>query len=240
MKSRLILWSGLGALGLFGTMGGAWILSLPQPLANTTAPPIAQAEADALLAALKPPKRLVVDRGVATTTGISASMPMALTLIQAIAGREQAEAVARDIGVTHWDARRDSKAFQFTRPFALTAIGNTIALWNREQLGIELTSSIDEVSLALIADAWSRTYRSRAVTFSRTDGAKETRNGIRVIPDRVAGSWPAQHLLPTIGVRQPARALDETLQEITTRYGVRTMDFVARQLEYSPPSASPR
>ena len=27
------------------------------------------------------------------------------------------------------------------------------------------------MSLALIADAWSRTYLSRAVTFSRTDGA---------------------------------------------------------------------
>jgi hypothetical protein len=29
MKSRLILWSGLGAVGLFGAAGGAWILSLP-------------------------------------------------------------------------------------------------------------------------------------------------------------------------------------------------------------------
>jgi putative intracellular protease/amidase len=111
-------------------------------------------------------RRLVVDQGVATTTGITASMPVALTLIEAIAGREKAEAVGRDIGVTHWDARHDSDAFQFTRPFALTAIRNTVAFWNREQLGIELTPGVDEVSLALVADAWSRTYRSRGVTFS--------------------------------------------------------------------------
>ena len=32
-------------------------------------------------------RRIVVDRGVATTTGISASMPMSLTLIEALAGR---------------------------------------------------------------------------------------------------------------------------------------------------------
>ena len=34
-------------------------------------------------------RRLVVDKGVVTTTGISASMPTALTLIEAIAGRRQ-------------------------------------------------------------------------------------------------------------------------------------------------------
>jgi putative intracellular protease/amidase len=77
-------------------------------------------------------RRLVVDGGVATTTGITASMPMSLTLIEAIAGRDKAEAVARGLGLTDWDARHDSGAFQFTRPFALTAIGNTLAFWNRE------------------------------------------------------------------------------------------------------------
>ena len=183
-------------------------------------------------------RRLVVDQGVATTTGITASMPIALTLIEAIAGRDKAEAVGRDIGVTHWDARHDSDAFQFTRPFALTAIRNTIAFWNREQLGIELTPGVDEVSLALVADAWSRTYRSRAVTFSRTDGAQQSRNGIRIVPDRVGASWPAKHLLPAIGDRQPARELDEALHGITARYGMRTADFVAMQLEYPRPSAS--
>ena len=36
-------------------------------------------------------RRLVVDDGVATTTGITASMPMSLTLIEAIAGRDKAQ-----------------------------------------------------------------------------------------------------------------------------------------------------
>jgi putative intracellular protease/amidase len=380
MKSRLMLWSGLGAVGLFGAVGGAWILSLPPAPANTPAPPIGKQEADALLAALEPPKRrrpliailgindategtdylmpygilrrsnvadvvplstepgpvklypalevepqatvaefdrqhpdgadyvivpamsrdddpavlewlrrqaaksamiigvcagakvvasagllddkratthwyyleelrskhpsiryvadrrLVVDQGVATTTGITASMPMSLTLIEAIAGREKAEAVGRDIGLMHWDAGHDSHAFQFTRPFALTAIRNTITFWNQERLGVELTPDIDEVSLALVADAWSRTYRSRAVTFSRTDKAVVTRNGIRVIADRVVASWPAERQLPAIGNLQPATALDEALRGITVRYGVRTADFVAMQLEYPRPA----
>jgi putative intracellular protease/amidase len=184
-----------------------------------------------------PDRRLVVDQGVTTTTGITASMPVSLTLIEAIAGREKAEAVGRDLGVT-WDARHDSDAFQFTRPFAITAIVNTVAFWNREQLGLELTPGVDEVSLALVADAWSRTYRSRAVTFSRTAGAQQTRNGMRIVPDQVAASWPAEHLLPAIGDRRPATALDEALQGISTRYGTRTADFVATQLEYPRPSGS--
>ena len=83
-------------------------------------------------------RRMVIDGKVATTTGISASMPIALTLIEAIAGRQKAEAVARDIGVPDWDARHDSDAFRFTRPFATTALRNTAAFWNRETLGIDL------------------------------------------------------------------------------------------------------
>jgi putative intracellular protease/amidase len=177
-------------------------------------------------------RRLVIDGGVATTTGITASMPMALTLIEAIAGRDAAERVAHDVGLTQWDTRHASHAFQFTRPFALTAVGNALALWNREQLGLELEPGIDEVTLALVADAWSRTYRSRAVTWSRTEGATESRNGVRIRPDRVTATWPLEHLLPAIAGRKPASALDEALSEIANRYGMRTADFVAMQLEY--------
>jgi putative intracellular protease/amidase len=177
-------------------------------------------------------RRLVVDRGVATTTGISASMPMSLTLIEAIAGRDKARAVGRDIGLAEWDARHDSDAFTFTRPFALTAIGNTAAFWAHERLGIELKEGVDEVSLALVADAWSRTYRSQAVTFARAAGALQSSNGIRILPDEVAANWPADQLLPEIGDRKPAEALDDTLRAIAARYGTRTTDFVAMQLEY--------
>ncbi|QRM27946.1 DJ-1/PfpI family protein [Microvirga sp. VF16] len=376
MKKRLVLWSSLGVAALLATIGAAWVLSLPPAPDVGAAPPIAKEEADAMLAALKPPKRqrpliaiigindatettdylmpygilrradvadvvalatkpepvtlypafkvvpdmtvadfdtrhpdgadyvivpamsrdddptvlqwlrnqaakgatvigvcagakivgetglldgklatthwyyldelrkrhpairyvadrrLVVDRGVVTTTGITASMPMSLTLIEAIAGRDKAEAVARDLGLPHWDARHESDAFTFTRPFALTALANTLAFWNREQLGIDLRAGADEVSLALVADAWSRTYRSHAVTFARTADALETRNHIRIIPDKVATNWSAEHLLPAIGSQRPAQALDQALQGIATRYGMPTADLVAMQLEY--------
>jgi putative intracellular protease/amidase len=177
-------------------------------------------------------RRFVVDNGIATTTGITASMPMSLTLIEAIAGRDKAAAIAGEIGIANWDARHESDAFKFTRPFALTAIGNTAAFWNREQLGIELKEGVDEVSLALVADAWSRTYRSRAVTFAGTADAQASRNGIHILPDQVVTNWPVERLLPSVGDRRPAEVLDDTLRDITNRYGARTTDFVAMQLEY--------
>lgn len=178
-------------------------------------------------------RRFVVDDRVATTTGISASMPMSLTLIEAIAGRDKARAVGREIGLAEWDARHESDAFAFTRPLALTAFRNTAAFWTHEKLGIELKEGVDEVSLALVADAWSRTYRSRAMTFARTAGAQQSRNGIKILPDEVAADWPAVRRLPDISDRAPADTLDDTLQAIATRYGTRSTDFVAMQLEYS-------
>lgn len=176
-------------------------------------------------------RRLVVDRGVATTTGISASMPLALTLIEAIAGREKAVSVARELGLASWDARHDSDAFRITRPFALTVLRNRLAFWNRETLGLRLAPGVDEVSLALVADAWSRTYRSRAVTFAGSSGPQQTRNGIGVHPDEVATSWPAERLLPAFEGRPPARALDEALRGIAARFGPRTASVVTMQLE---------
>ena len=180
-------------------------------------------------------RRMVIDRGIATTTGISASMPMMLTLVEAIAGRARAEAVARELGVAHWDARHASAAFRFTRPFATTALANRLAFWRHEPRAFELRPGFDEVSLALAADAWSRTYRSRAITLSASgEEAVVGRHGIRSLPDDTAARWPPQkmaraELWPG---RPPAQVLDRTLDAIGARYGRGTADMVAMQLEY--------
>jgi putative intracellular protease/amidase len=185
-----------------------------------------------------PDRRLVVDGRVATTTGITASMPMMLTLIEAIAGRARAEAVAQDLGIGQWDVRHDSGAFQFTRPFAMTAMRNTLAFWEHERLGLALKPGVDEVALALVADAWSRTYRSRAVIFAGSADPQRSANGMRIVPDTVASGWSAERVIPTGLERPPARALDKALGEIAGRYGRDTAEMVAMQLEY--PTRTPR
>lgn len=177
-------------------------------------------------------RRLVVDGTVATTTGITASMPMMLTLIEAISGRVKAEAVAHDLGLEQWDARHASDAFRLTRPFATTVLANRMAFWNREELGIRLEPGMDEVSLALAADAWSRTYRSHATSYAGSPDEVVTMSGVRVVPDQSDADWPKGRRVSTFPDRKPAEALDLVLDAITARYGDRTTGVVAMQLEY--------
>jgi transcriptional regulator GlxA family with amidase domain len=177
-----------------------------------------------------PDRRLVVDGGVTTTTGITASLPMMLTLIEAIAGRDKAVAVAHDLGLAEWDARHASDAFTFTRPFATTVLGNVVAFWNRETLGVPLTPGVDEVTLAIVADAWSRTFRSRAVTFADGPDTVTTENGVRIVPDVARDAAPPETV--TLSDAPTIAALDAALDAIGDRYGRATADVVAMQLEY--------
>ena len=57
MNRRLVWWGGLGIVAVLVVIGGAWILSLPPTPAAMAVAPIAPDEADATIAALKPPKR---------------------------------------------------------------------------------------------------------------------------------------------------------------------------------------
>lgn len=177
-------------------------------------------------------RRMVADGTIVTTTGITASMPMMLTLIEAIGGRQTAEAVARDIGLERWDARHASAAFTLTRPFATTVLANRAAFWTHEDLGVRLDPGMDEASLALMADAWSRTYRSNAVTFAASAEAVATANGIRVVPDRIATDWRKDYMLSTLAGEPPSVTLEHALRAIAGRYGERTRQLVAMQLEY--------
>ncbi|MEO7774294.1 MAG: DJ-1/PfpI family protein [Steroidobacteraceae bacterium] len=177
-------------------------------------------------------RRFVSDGRIVTTTGITASIPTMLTLIEAIAGRDKAASVARELGGESWDARHSSAAFAFTRPFALTLLMNKHASWRHEKLGIEIDNGVDEVSLALVTDAWSRTYRSRALTIGRSPGTIETRSGLKILPDFFSGEALPEQRLPAIGAAAPALALDAALTAIETRYGEATAKLVAMQLEY--------
>lgn len=184
-------------------------------------------------------RRWVVDNGIVTTTGITASIPTMLTLIEAIADNKTAQRVAQDLGVTQWSAAHDSQAFRFTRPFAFTVMENTLAFWRKEQLALPLHTGIDEVSLALVADAWSRTYRSRVTTFTPDHGTIVTLNGMQIITERATTTSDNGTAVPVVDMAHPAAALTGTLNAIGKRYGLPTASVVAMQLEYPWPPARP-
>jgi hypothetical protein len=143
--------------------------------------------------------------------------------------------VAHDLGVTSWNARHASRAFRFTRLFATTVLLTKLAFWNQDAFVIRLERGLDEVTLALVADAWSRTFRSHARTLAASLEAVESRNGVRVVPDQAEKNRPQGGLVSVFPDVKAANALDLALDAITARYGKRTTDVVAMQLEYPRP-----
>jgi putative intracellular protease/amidase len=176
-------------------------------------------------------RRFVADRGVVTTTGVSASLPISLAIVAAIGGREGADALAREVGVAGWDATHDSGQFHLTRDDVWAVIGNVLSFWRHEIVGIPVSTGVDEIALAFTADAYSRTYTSRAVALASAGGAVITAQGIVLVPDGLLGRQDIDVELPALPQDRPARALESALSGIAARYGQGTADMVRLQLE---------
>ena len=179
-----------------------------------------------------PDRRYVADDGIVSTTGVTASLPVSLALVEAIAGRERAEEMARELGVASWDTRHDSSAFHMDGPLLRQALKNEYL--SREHIyGVPVYDGVDEVALAFTTDAWSRTRRSQALTVADTWDAIETAGGLIVVPDLLTGDQSIDTMLPPPSPRLAAQSLPSTLQEIADKYGGKTALFVAVQLEYA-------
>ena len=181
--------------------------------------------------------RYVVDGRIVTSAGISAAMPTSLALVEAIAGRDAASRLAEALGVGDWSANHDSDQFlpKFgvnLRAFAAVMVTNG---WfhSTQQIGVPLSAGMDEIALALTADAYSRTGRSQAVSMAASDAPVVTRNGLVVLPDRVErGSDTVDRMLAAPGTLPSARALDIALVDIASLYGRNTAYGVALDFEY--------
>lgn len=188
-------------------------------------------------------RRYVADGNVVTTTGVSASVPVSLALVEAIAGKERAQRVASSWGVEDWSPAHDSDAYGLEAGHVFTWLGGMVAFWRNDTYVVPVEDGVDEVTLSLFADAWSRTSRSEALTVAAADGPILTRGGLRLLPDRVRAPMERPDPAPA-GLKplEPLTTLDGALAGIAETYGHRTADFVALQLEYdwSPADAGGR
>ncbi len=176
-----------------------------------------------------PRQRYVADRGVATTTGITASVPATLALVEAIGGRAKAEAVAAGLGVASWDPEHDSERFGLTIGRAWNYVLNKAAFWRDERWSVDVRDGMDDIALALAADAWSRTGHVSVVAVSPS-GPVTLRSGMVLIAQPAAGGLPRLPLAPGLA---PVRQLDRTLSEIAQRYGASGRDWVMQEMEYA-------
>jgi hypothetical protein len=97
-----------------------------------------------------------------------------------------------------------------------------------------VSTGVDEIALALIADAYSRTYRSQALSVSDSQSLIRTRRGLLLLPDVAVGtSKVPDRMLPRFDSIAPVRTLDWALDGIAEAYGEPTAAFVALQIEYA-------
>jgi putative intracellular protease/amidase len=172
--------------------------------------------------------RWVVDGKMMSTTGVSASVPASLVLVEAIAGHAVAERTAQSLGVAQWDSTHDSTAFGFSAKHFGVIANNWLAFWRHESFALAVQEGVDEMAAAQTADAWSRTYRSRAVA-TGSDTLVRSRRGLLI--ETEATAKPSDVLPPGSAAAGPV-ALDTTLDDIATRYGEATANLVALELEH--------
>lgn len=179
-------------------------------------------------------QRYVADGKVITTTGVTATIPVSLAVIEAIAGPGRATSVAASLGggEASMSPAHSSQSFQFAWRHKFTVAGNFLSFWSHEDVGIAVAPGVDEIALALQAEVYSATFRSTAYTVAQQPGPLKTKRGLTILPDRIAGKdAPRRMLAPADGAR-PLQALDQALAGIKADYGPRTAAWVALQMEY--------
>lgn len=179
-------------------------------------------------------RRYVADGTIVSSAGISAAIPTSLALVEAIAGRERAAKVASEIGTPDWSPNHDSQRFHPKLGRNLSAFATTQYLnsWfhKPQALGIPVRAGVDEVALALTADAYTRTNRAHAYALGTSQEAVETLHGLRLLPEQTdARSVTRQVAVPT---GKPGLALDRVLTDIARSYGRQTAYGVALDFEY--------
>ncbi|MCW7463421.1 DJ-1/PfpI family protein [Leptospira limi] len=181
-------------------------------------------------------KRYVHDERIITTSGVTASIPISLALIETLVGKKKATEMAMLYGVESWDPEHNSDRFEFKWNHYFIATKNYLSFWNHDTIGIPIEEGMDEVSLALVADAYARTYRSNVSSIALQTKQVKLKSGISIYPDRTNSQSEGIHvkvLIPNDGKALPL--LKETLDTIQKRYGGTTMEFVSLQMEFPIP-----
>ena len=180
--------------------------------------------------------RYVADGKVVSSAGVSAAMPTALALVEAIAGSARAGEVARQVGAADWGTAHDSDIFKPRLGVNLGAYitGYTNQWFHRvDQLGIPVAAGVDEIALAYTADAWSRSKRSQVYAVAADTPSLSTLHGLTLLPDGAAVAGLEMLPAPPADT-PPGAALDLSLEAIAKRYGAATARLVALEFEYAP------
>eukprot|EP00435_Cladocopium_sp_Y103_P078767 s1_g2506.t1 len=126
--------------------------------------------------------RYVQDGNVATSAGVSASLPISLHLVEMLEGKTRADALMHELALDGFSAEHNSDVFTLGAGDIWVAARNFLFGWPRDDYALVLSEGMDEIALAFAVDMFARTYRSEAVAVGRQEAT--TLNGLSVLPDQ--------------------------------------------------------
>ena len=181
-------------------------------------------------------QRYLQDGHIISTTGVSASLPVSVALVEAVGGRPAAQRVAARIGLQDWGTSHRTADYSIGRLDYARALYFFLAPWTHESLELPVADGEDEVALALRADAWTRSFQTRIVITTGGRPAVRSRHGLGILPDdRSRG----RALAPAHAGTAVAQ-LDATLGDMSHRYGPFAARLAKLSMEYEPAPASAR
>lgn len=173
--------------------------------------------------------RYVADGKIVSSAGITAAMPTSIALVEAIAGKERAAALAARLGVSDWGTHHNSELFKLTLLDGVIAARNRVL---RQDIGIPVAPGVDEIKLAWQTEAYTSTLRGRVLAVAASNAPVKTGGGMMLIPDRVSGRDKLDWMLPPQDDAQAGSILDKALNDISTRYGPGSAHLVVLETEY--------
>src|SRR5690606_10839095 len=121
----------------------------------------------------------------------------------------------------------DSARFGLGARTASTYVVDKLAFWRDERWQIAVEDGVDDIALALVADAWSRTGRVRVVAASDS-GSVRLRSGLKLataVADGDARSFALDAAL------EPVPHLDRTLLRLAERFGEARAERLMQEIE---------
>lgn len=180
-------------------------------------------------------RRYLQDGAIISTTGVTASIPMSLALVEAIGGHAVAKVTARHFGVESWGSEHVTANFVLGKADYAAAVLAMSEVWTHETIEAPIDNGIDEVSLALQTDAWGRTYRTKVVTTHPGRTAIRSLRGLVILPDAEAEA--GRHRIQS-GSKPAVAKLTEAYAEMGRRYGPGATRLATLGMEYDAPPAA--
>jgi hypothetical protein len=177
--------------------------------------------------------RYIADEHIVSTTGVTASLPASVYLIDRIAGRAAADSAAASLGLSSWDAHHQTSDFRISKWMYTKALFNYFAWWRHDRVTTPIEDGVDEIALAFTIDAIPRTLRAEAHVVALRDSIIGKR-GLTLRIDHNSG-LPQRGKILRVASSYPVAALDSAITQLKAWYGKDAASLIAIGMEYPHP-----